>query len=854
MAGNSTTPSAEGGHPFASEGEFREIELADVMQYIQNIKKSSPAYLRWTLLGIAAMLLLIFAVVILPRAGGKGGGLGASNSIIKATPSDISIASVSGQEVKESIVISSEQEIAIHGVSLESKDSSLTMTNTCAGLQRIAAGIPCNVNLIWKPAKGAKSGNAKIIIAHSDVGAPAEAAKKFVVPIALRVKSEESKVKSENVESVKATDESNHPGGNAATPPPLAGNSSEPAAPIVSEQSEIPAFAGMTDAEEVVSSPAVAEPIQLGGGTSNHPGGDAATPPPLAGNLEDDYSFDSAVEDCYKYAFVGYNLSGQQAFFIRPDNGTFKAHPFADNDCQKPTGEYNIETGFIYDLRDKNKKIGSDAEHVNSTRGAIRSKGGIPQLSGSGSVPRAVNKARQLETADLGGLQIGSAGRPFEKPKEQSVLKPLSADNNDAIISTATTFNRKFVMRAFKSIPATIVSDIRVDARIHELPVRAVVDRNVFSDSERNIIIPTGTVIYGFVTGSEYPGPYKTIGRIQVEWYQMIRPDGVEFYLPNKSVYSADAQGRMGIPGRGSTDYLEQIVMPMAASLVPAAVNLVAPISDKFVNQIDLNNNTVTQSGQLRSSELAKQEIIKSWDKVTQKLFVDMMDNMTPPFTIPAGTRITVLSNKDIIVNWSNIDQTAGLTPTSYRGRKDFNLDDATAMATTLKGKASDPDWVGQVRGTNVNPATGKIEYNANSPFLREFLDKSSMYESQYVAQQKAYQQQQNAQAAGNNLDAHGNNKYLGLQYDAAGNIMKPGTAPAAALPTLEQQIFSNPNQPESAAAFGAGLTCDDGSQTDAFGCCPSVGEQYVKEADGSEICCVNLNKGDEETCFPPLK
>ena len=89
--------------------------------------------------------------------------------------------------------------------------------------------------------------------------------------------------------------------------------------------------------------------------------------------------------------------------------------------------------------------------------------------------------------------------------------------------------------------------------------------------------------------------------------------------------------------------------MPLLTAVIPAAVNMIAPIADTFVNQIDLDNNTVVQSGTVRSSELAKNEVISAWNKVAQKLIVDALDNTVPPFSIAAGTRITVYSPVDLI-------------------------------------------------------------------------------------------------------------------------------------------------------------------------------------------------------------
>ena len=90
--------------------------------------------------------------------------------------------------------------------------------------------------------------------------------------------------------------------------------------------------------------------------------------------------------------------------------------------------------------------------------------------------------------------------------------------------------------------------------------------------------------------------------------------------------------------------------MPILTALVPAAVNMIAPITDTVINQIDLDNNSIVQSGTIRSSEMAKQDIINTWNKITQKLLVDAIDNTVPPFSIAAGTRINVFSPVDLIV------------------------------------------------------------------------------------------------------------------------------------------------------------------------------------------------------------
>jgi hypothetical protein len=338
----------------------------------------------------------------------------------------------------------------------------------------------------------------------------------------------------------------------------------------------------------------------------------------------------------------------------------------------------------------------------------------------------------------------------------------------------------------------------------------------------------------GFVTG-EMPGPYKTIGRMNIRWYRFVRPDGSEFNFPSAGPFAADSQGRMGVPGRGSTDYIEEFFMPMLTALVPAAINMIAPISDRFVNQIDLDNNTVTQTGVARSSELAKNEIITAWNRVAQKLAIDMMDNMTPPFSIAAGTRITVFSPTDLIINYCDPDdENCGLNDKIEYAKY---MDAMSARAQILRNPSQNeyaswvpdpntvrPEDIGQVRGGF--DAQGNLI--ANDARAQAFAQGMQQYQSQTAAQYNQYYQQQA------NASTTTNQNNLGLQYNASGQIIDPfASAP--------KPVATTPAEP-------VGLLCEDSTPPDINGCC--TGEIFTDMAEQGWNCCP-AGGGD---CFPPLR
>ena len=552
-----------------------------------------------------------------------------------------------------------------------------------------------------------------------------------------------------------------------------------------------------------------------------------------------------ASESCSDFAFPGYDSNGVQIGWIKPERGAYYFHPFSDKDCKNATGIYNPASGIITDINGGNR-IGTDAEHIGR---AIASGAAIPALNDAPNARRAT-----VQTTDIVNIPSGGMAKIVAKQPDTEVT--YDTTDISPVVSTQP-YDRTFILRQYKPIPATIVSDVRADTALDRqnvhFPVRATVDRNVYSDNGRTIIIPTGTLMLGFVEG-EVPGPYKAIGRMNIKWYQFVLPNGVEFNFDNNEPVSADAQGRIGVPGRGSTDYMEQFVMPMLTAIVPAAVNMIAPVADKFVNQIDLDNNTVVQSGTMRSSELAKNEIITAWNQVAQKLLVDMMDNTVPPFSIPAGTRITVYSPNDLMVACTTNDKCKVRFDKANTKRKN---------PTWSVTPANDGSWVGQARSFNMEQycaQDSKGIWGINKSIPASEITKGSGYSYSTVL---GYCQSMNYQAINNarqeaiyqNQQAQFTNTYTPTT-DAQGNVKKDTTnqtynEQVLGLKYNEDGSIKNPYQSESKPADAAPaanvITCEDGAAPDANGCC--AGEIYTDMGEQGFNCCPQTG-GD---CFPPI-
>ncbi|MBQ2005595.1 MAG: hypothetical protein II219_02180, partial [Alphaproteobacteria bacterium] len=197
-------------------------------------------------------------------------------------------------------------------------------------------------------------------------------------------------------------------------------------------------------------------------------------------------------EACSDFAFPGYDDYGRQIGWIKPEAGAYKFHPFSDKKCNSPTGIYNPNTGFIMDINNKGKRIGSDAEHIGLN---TVEKVELPKLSNAPAV-RTVNRAEQLTTGKLKPAEKFKRIDLKEAPKNTNSYYSEDDENLLVVSSPSYAQDRSFMLRQYKPIPATIVSDIRADQDALEqgIPVRATVDRNVYSDNGRNVIIPTGTL------------------------------------------------------------------------------------------------------------------------------------------------------------------------------------------------------------------------------------------------------------------------------------------------------------------------------------------------------------------------
>ena len=812
--------------------------MSKLKQQFSDLRKNTPKHIQWLLLAAAFVVVLILLTLLLTRDEEKALENAEDTPItVNLSPDTIEwINVIVGDTETEKITVSASAPVKIMKIYTADDIVGLDISKqTCTAMSQIDANTTCSINPEFHPTAAMTAQTTELYIDWRDVNASDAMKNTARVIMVLGANDPEPIV----VPDIEPTAEP-EPEPTPAEPEPIP----EPE-PVATEiKQDIEAIAPSSDFTFLDTPTTTQAPV----GNESVYSENTTAPVPS--------------EACSDFAMPAYNLSGVQSGWIRPSGGAYYYHPFSDTECKNPTGTYNPDNGIITDINNPAQKIGTDAEHIGYT---TIQNGTLPQLSNP-ATERNVNKAYQLTTEEISSLAAPQSTNGQNGTNFSGRIKLNEAPKSGVIIGTSGSavfssdpFDRKFVLRQYKPIPATIVSEVRADPKIYEngqlLPVRATVDRNVYSDDGRTVVIPTGTLMLGYVTGN-LPGPYQTIGRMEIKWYQFILPSGVEFnFNGTNAPFSGDSQGRAGVPGHGSTDYVEQLVMPMLTAIVPAAVNMIAPIADTFINQIDLDNNTVVQSGTVRSSELAKQEVITAWNQVAQKLIVDAMDNTIPPFSIAAGTRITVYSPMDLVITCGNNDKECSVkkvqdvTGFASAASRNKRFEEWSSIKPTVN--YDDGSWVGQTRSFNlvdyctndtadgmwdIDPdATAQIIQDSGYDYRTVLAYCQSLnYQAISNAQQDAYYQ--NQQQVFQETYPVGSQAYnediLGLTYDDSGAIQNP---------------FIETATEEEAAVTETVITCPDGGAPDANGCC--AGEIYTDMGEQGFNCCPESG-GD---CFPPI-
>ena len=206
------------------------------------------------------------------------------------------------------------------------------------------------------------------------------------------------------------------------------------------------------------------------------------------------------------------------------------------------------------------------------------------------------------------------------------------------------------VLLADKAVPAVLVRSI--DSRYPDVPVTAIVERHIYAEEGRNILIPAGSRLIGRLEGSGFDFGRDQAAKINIAWTRLIRPDGAAFRF---EAVSGDAQGRGGVAAYLDLQLMKKFLLPFVTSLGEGAILKLTEWNEKN----SVASSTTSSSGGTTSETAASQTrkmFIENFRDVWEELMA-MAGEVPNILYVPSGTRLTAFSNEDLWLRSTEDDE-----------------------------------------------------------------------------------------------------------------------------------------------------------------------------------------------------
>lgn len=195
---------------------------------------------------------------------------------------------------------------------------------------------------------------------------------------------------------------------------------------------------------------------------------------------------------------------------------------------------------------------------------------------------------------------------------------------------------------ADKPIPAVLARSM---VSLGNAPVTAIVERNVYADSGRNVIIPAGSRILGGLDDSDFKSGKRFDGvsggvKLEIEWQRIVRPDGIAFVLDGGKTQTGDAQGR----GGGALGYVdEQLVkkyaVPLFGTLATSAISYMMAADEDATGEVETSKQQAASD--------ARQQFMEKMNEILDDI-LSKKQQIEPVTYVPAGTRIIIYPKTDL--------------------------------------------------------------------------------------------------------------------------------------------------------------------------------------------------------------
>lgn len=237
----------------------------------------------------------------------------------------------------------------------------------------------------------------------------------------------------------------------------------------------------------------------------------------------------------------------------------------------------------------------------------------------------------------------GFAGKDPNLAFSREYLSDTGAEQAQATIMG----NMNYMIAQGKVIDAVLETAINTDL---PGPLRAIVSRDVYAESGREVLIPKGSRLIG----SYNAGLKRGQTRVYVVWARVIRPDGIDIRIDSPGV---DQLGRAGIEGYVDNKYFEMFAAAFLTSSVTVALGVASDqlLDDNGTSSTRTSDGTTSSSGSAGSQAVLSG--INDFSDTTEDILKDIL-SQAPTITVDQGVRIKVFVNRDLIMPPAVLEQT----------------------------------------------------------------------------------------------------------------------------------------------------------------------------------------------------
>ncbi len=220
------------------------------------------------------------------------------------------------------------------------------------------------------------------------------------------------------------------------------------------------------------------------------------------------------------------------------------------------------------------------------------------------------------------------------KSSEFDNLKQLEDKTDIGVIG-----DRSHVIAQGKFLSAVIESSITTEM---PGPIRGIIDRDVYGETGKEILIPRGTRVFGTYSASVRRGQ----GRVEIKWSRLLRQDGVSVSI---SFSGADQFGRTGVQGEVDNRYSSVIANSLLTSVLAvgslAATQGLLGGNNNSTTTVNPGFGTVTTTG--NAANQALYDVTKNVINIVSQVLTNSID-LNPIIRIPQGTRVTLIVTQDL--------------------------------------------------------------------------------------------------------------------------------------------------------------------------------------------------------------